>query len=297
MITVGSCFSGVGGIELGLERTGGFKTIWQIENDPYATAVLAKHWPDVPRFGDIRTVDYSRLERPDLICGGYPCQPFSLAGERSGETDARHLWPYLLSAIRILRPGLCFLENVPGHLSLGFGRVLGDLAECGYDAEWGVLSAAGVGAPHLRRRVFILAHAMRDGRGERITQSQVWKWRSDIIGSGASLANAARSEVRSGPRKNGARKQEGSKRSRNGRPYVANTAGAGFQNGRGLAPEQSAEEFERLGWWGAEPDVGRVAHGVPSRVDRLRCLGNAVVPQVAQAVGEKILRWLDADHR
>lgn len=171
MLTVGSCFSGIGGLELGLEWTGGFKTKWQIENDPYATAVLKKHWPDVKRYGDITTISPAQLERVDVICGGYPCQPFSYAGRRAGETDARHLWPYMHEIIRELRPRFVLLENVPGHLSMGFGRVLGDLAECGYDAEWQVLSAAGVGAPHLRRRVFIMAYDTSKRRRSRRSDS------------------------------------------------------------------------------------------------------------------------------
>src|SRR5690606_17384107 len=134
-LTVGSLFSGIGGLDLGLERAG-MNVIWQSEIDPYASKVLAKHWPTVPNLGDITTIDWSRVERPDVICGGYPCQPFSLAGVRRGEHDDRHLWPYFADALRYLRPRYALLENVPGHLSLGFGRVLGDLAELGFDAEW-----------------------------------------------------------------------------------------------------------------------------------------------------------------
>lgn len=158
MISVGSCFSGIGGLELGLERTRGFETKWQIEIDPYASAVLAKHWPNAKRFSDIRGIDPSILERVDLICGGYPCQPFSHAGERGGANDKRHLWPDILRLIRHLRPRYALMENVTGHLSMGFDEVLRDLAECGYDAEWQVLCASDVGLPHRRERVFIIAY-------------------------------------------------------------------------------------------------------------------------------------------
>lgn len=157
-LTVGSCFSGIGGLEIGLEWTGGFETKWQIENDAYATTVLAKHWNNVKRYGDIRSVDPSDLEPVDLICGGYPCQPFSHAGERKGSEDKRHLWPFMHRLIRSLRPRFALMENVTGHLSMGFDTVLRDLAECGYDAEWQVFCASDVGLPHRRERVFIIAY-------------------------------------------------------------------------------------------------------------------------------------------
>ena len=145
-LTVGSLFSGIGGLDLGLERAG-MRVIWQSEIDPYASRVLAKHWPTVPNLGDITKVDWDHVERPDLVCGGYPCQPFSLAGTRQGESDPRHLWPHMRDAIRRLRPRWALLENVPGHLSLGFGRVLGDLADFGYDCEWDCIPAAACRCP------------------------------------------------------------------------------------------------------------------------------------------------------
>jgi DNA (cytosine-5)-methyltransferase 1 len=156
-LTVGSLFSGIGGFDLGLERAG-MKVIWQSEIDTFASRVLKKHWPDVPNLGDITKVDWTKVERPDVICGGYPCQPFSTAGKRGGANDPRHLWPAMHNAICVLRPRYALMENVRGHLSLGFGRVLGDLAEIGYDAEWQVIPAAAVGAPHKRDRVFIVAY-------------------------------------------------------------------------------------------------------------------------------------------
>lgn len=155
--TVGSLFSGIGGLDLGLERAG-MRVIWQSEIDPYACRVLAKHWPGVPNIGDITKVDWSNIERPDIICGGYPCQPFSLAGDRMGEDDPRHLWPAVREAISLLRPRYALLENVRGHLTLGGTTVLADLASIGYDAEWRIISAASVGAPHRRDRLFIVAY-------------------------------------------------------------------------------------------------------------------------------------------
>lgn len=163
-LTVGSLFSGIGGLDLGLERAG-MNVIWQSEIDPFASRVLARHWPTVPNLGDITTIDWSSVERPDLICGGYPCQPFSTAGKQLGAADPRHLWPVMLDAVRVLRPRYVLIENVAAHLRLGFDRVLCDLDESGFDAEWSLVSACSVGAPHLRRRLFCVAYPHGAGRG------------------------------------------------------------------------------------------------------------------------------------
>ena len=163
-LTFGSLFSGIGAIDLGLERAG-IECRWQVEIEPYCIRVLEKHWPAVKRHGDITKIEGSELERVDIICGGYPCQPFSQAGQRKGSEDARHLWPEFARIIRLLRPRYVLLENVPGHLSLGFGDVLGDLAGLGFDAEWTCVRAADVGASHLRKRVFVVAYRNSGGFG------------------------------------------------------------------------------------------------------------------------------------
>jgi len=122
-LTVGSLFSGIGGLDLGLERAG-MKVIWNSEIDEFACRVLKKHWPTVPNLGNIKEVDFHNVERPDVICGGYPCQPFSNAGKRQGETDPRHLFPWVLNAVSVLRPRYVVLENVRGHLSMGLSYSL-----------------------------------------------------------------------------------------------------------------------------------------------------------------------------
>ena len=156
-----SLFSGIGGFDLALERLG-HTTIAYSEVDPWACSVMAVRFPEARPLGDITTIDWSQLERPDILCGGFPCQDLSVAGNRAGLDGARSgLWGEYVRAIRDLRPRLVIVENVPGLLTLGMGRVLGDLAALGYDAEWQVLSAADVGAPHRRERVWIVAH--RDG--------------------------------------------------------------------------------------------------------------------------------------
>lgn len=157
----GSLFSGIGGLDLGLERAG-MTCAWQVEADPYCQKVLTKHWPDVPRHGDIREVDPNALEPVDLICGGFPCQPHSLAGKRLASGDERDLWSEFARIIRGVGPRWVLAENVPGLLSSErgsfFGRVLRDLAELGFDAEWESLPATAFGAYHERWRVFLVAY-------------------------------------------------------------------------------------------------------------------------------------------
>lgn len=156
---VGSLCSGYGGLELAVETLwSDAEVVWHAEVDPHASQVLARHWPGTPNHGDLTTFDWTQAEPVVVVTAGYPCQPFSTAGRRGGESDARHIWPHVLRAVRHLRPRLVLLENVSGHLSLGFGRVLGDLAEAGYDARWTCLRAADIGAPHRRERLFVLAY-------------------------------------------------------------------------------------------------------------------------------------------
>ena len=227
---VGSLFSGIGGFDLGLERAG-HEIVWQVENDAYCRKVLAKHWPDVPCYEDVHDCGAHNLEEVDVCIGGFPCQPVSLAGKQRGQDDERWLWPQYARVLRELRPKHCIVENVPGLLVRGMGDVLGDLAELGYDAEWGCVSAASVGAPHLRKRIFIVAHT-DEGRCER--------------------------------------------------PRASDTRQANAYTQHGHIPGG-------CGWWEVEPSLDRVADGVPARVDRLRALGNAVVPQVAEWIGRRLM--------
>lgn len=170
-LTVGSLFSGIGGFEFGLERAGGFKTVWQCEIDPFCLKVLEKHWPGVKRFADIKKMGVEEeIPHVDVVCGGFPCQPVSCAGKRKGKEDERWLWPEFCRVVCCVRPEWVLIENVPGLLSADAGRlfagILRDLSESGYDAEWNIVSAASVGAPHLRKRVFIVAkmvHSMHIG--------------------------------------------------------------------------------------------------------------------------------------
>ena len=315
-LTVGSLFSGIGGFDLGLERAG-MKVIWQSEIDPFACKVLKKHWPEVPNYGDIKQIDWATVPRPDVICGGYPCQPFSTAGKRRGTDDPRHLWPWVRTAISELRPRYAILENVRGHLTMGALQVLGEITELGYDAEWRIVSAAGVGAPHRRDRLIIVAYPanQRQQSGENESQSEFDRLGDDEAQLGGVTANNSRiqgtaeladtkgkqgngGQPRSDheePRKEGLQKQIGTSGTN-----VADTKGSSRRSKEphGLRPRvwQTTELREPLSagatigdWWKVEPDVGRVADGVPNRVDKLRGLGNAIVPQVAELVGALVV--------
>lgn len=267
MITVGSLFSGIGGIDLGLERAG-MTVKWQSEIEPYSCRVLKKHWPDVPNLGDIKNIDWKNVEVVDVIAGGYPCQPFSTAGKRNGTADPRHLWPEMLRAISTIRPRIAFMENVRGHYSLGFDSVLSDLTEIGYDAQWETISALSVGAPHLRQRIICLAYpnsTPRDLKYKRqISQPVINGLCEDVAHPTCKCSNGELDYSRNSEQPKTETKFRDSGRSEN-----------------------------RIGqWWEVEPSVGRMADGVPARVDRLRGLGNAVVPQVAETVGRIIHQLL-----
>src|SRR5581483_5973557 len=159
----GSLFSGIGGIDLGLERAG-MHCSWQVEIDDYATKVLEKHWPHVARFRDIRACGAHNLSRVHLLAGGFPCQPHSTAGKRHASQDERNLWPEFYRLICEIRPEWVLAENVPGILSSEHGRFFGgilrDLAGAGYDAQWRVFRACDFGYPHIRKRVFLLGYSM-----------------------------------------------------------------------------------------------------------------------------------------
>lgn len=232
-MTFGSLFSGAGGLDLGLERAG-MRCIWQCESDPFARRVLARHWPGIHCYLDVRDID-DRVERPRVLCGGFPCQDNSLANHRGKGLDGGRsgLWSEFDRLIRLFRPDYVVVENVPGLFSRGFGRVLGSLAAIGYDAEWSVVPACALGAPHPRERLFVLGYPQRHAAGPDEAASQEKKrW--------------------------------------------------------GLSDDRGG--LERLGRaWAREPDVARVAYGVPHLLDRRRCLGNAVPPPVGDFIGRLIL--------
>ncbi|WP_432128251.1 DNA cytosine methyltransferase [Streptomyces sp. bgisy082] len=156
-LRIGSLCTGYGGLDMAVQAVFGGTLAWVSDVDPGASRLLAHHHPQVPNLGDLTAVDWTGVEPVDVVCGGYPCQPFSTAGKRKGTADARHIWPSIADALGVLRPRYAVFENVAGHLRLGFDTVLADLARLGFDAEWCLVSASEVGAPHQRRRLFLLA--------------------------------------------------------------------------------------------------------------------------------------------
>ncbi|MBP2147222.1 DNA (cytosine-5)-methyltransferase 1 [Methanofollis sp. W23] len=282
-----SLFTGIGGIDLAAEWAG-FRTVAQVEQDPYCQQDLAKHWPDVPRFDDVRTVTNDALrdagiERPTLLSGGFPCQPFSLAGQRRGTEDDRFLWPEMLRIVQELRPAWVFGENVVGIISLALDDCIADLERIGYTCRPFHIPAAGVGAPHQRERVFVVAHAAGelldgemcarggrtrppDGRGD---VPDTNPFRCDLRrseGEGVYRENPARHEIDSG----GGDVPDAVRPGRQELDSPTVTEGSGFDTWC---------SDPRGGQWAVEPSVGRVVDGVSGRVERLRALGNAVVPQ------------------
>jgi DNA (cytosine-5)-methyltransferase 1 len=284
-VTFGSLFTGIGGLDLGLERAG-LQCAWQVEINAYATKVLTKHWPHVARFRDVRSVGrhttnlttcYCPLTPVDVLAGGFPCQDISPAGKRAGIDGERSgLWADFFRLICELRPRYVLVENSADLLRRGMGRVLGDLAGAGYDAEWCVLSAAQLGAPHLRRRTFIVAYP-NSQQYDTSTPPRI----NSSPGPETSPQRVYRSLAH--PDSNGREtlQQE---------PELLQTSESGgvFQSSH-----RNRAFFRRpiARWelWADEPNVGRVAHGVPSRLDRLSGIGNAVVPQVAEYIGNCVL--------
>jgi DNA (cytosine-5)-methyltransferase 1 len=305
-LTVGGLFSGIGGWELGLERAG-MRVLWHCEADPYARAVLERHWPGVPCYPDVRELRGADVEPVDLLCGGFPCQDLSYAGAGAGIDGARSgLWSEYARLVGELRPRYVLVENVAALLARGLGRVLGDLAALGYDAEWDCIPASAVGAPHRRDRVWLVAYPNGDDGGPGRPG------RPAASGSGQPVAERS---LQDGADSDRGRLQERSERDRwqaqpaleaplgrdaDGlRSSVGDAASVG-RHGPSAAGPGEHQERESAGtaggsgcdvggaWWRVEPDVGRVAHGVPARVDRLAALGNALVPQIAEWIGGRV---------
>jgi DNA (cytosine-5)-methyltransferase 1 len=246
-----SLFSGVGGLDAAVEAHG-FTVVAQVENDPYCQAILERHWPGVPRYGDIKEIDWHAYlathGRPDLVAAGFPCQPVSAAGRRKAQADPRWLWPEVARCVRVLRPGYVFLENTLGLLSRGFGDVLGDLAALGFDAEGDCFQAADVGAPHQRDRVFVLAYAPWAGRG---------RPRVGVVAGGAGLAYA-NGEGQPQPAWSVA---ESWGRAGNGSGDVADSGGARRRQDPRGAPGDEGQDAGRAAPCDHQPDGGHQGDG------------------------------------
>jgi len=301
-LTVGSLFSGIGGIDLGLERAG-MESRWFVEWDAHCQNVLKRHWPGLPVYGDITAVDWSTVEPVDVLAGGFPCQPVSNAGKRLGTDDDRWLWPAFADAIRTLRPRYVLVENVAALLGRGFEHVITDLAALGYDAEWDCIPAAAVGAPHRRDRLWTVAYASRvqprrgreharaDGTGHSGARPVPGRSQARTL-----LADAQRSGLEGRTGQGSAIARRAPVEPAGSRPVVPHSIFAGLE-GYDLGAVALADYRRQhsdpagSGWWSAEPDLGRVVDGFPHRMDRLRSLGNAVVPQVVEWIGQRIVAF------
>ncbi len=301
-------FSGIGGFALAA-KWNGYRTVGFCDNEPYAQAVLKKHWPEVPCHKDIREVRGELYAGVTLLTGGFPCQPFSVAGKQGGKNDDRYLWPEMLRVIREARPTWIIGENVAGIVNMALDQVHTDLEAEGYEVESIIIPACAVDAPHRRDRVWIIARDMADtislsersphGSKEwgcvRGRQEQDIGQRNEV---GSNPANSRKDVADSNGGQLSQRKPEGQSVQMLGKgsQRICNVADASSKGSQGTklrstssqSSRASRSTSQRLGsnWatWLPEPDVGRVAHGIPNRVAKLRGLGNAIVPQVAAEI-------------
>jgi len=266
-----SLFSGIGGIDLAAEWVG-FKSIGQCEMNDYARKVLHKNFGTIPRWRDVRDVTKESFRREckthqlTLLSGGFPCQPFSCAGKQRGEDDDRFLWPEMLRVVSELRPTWVLGENVGGFVSMALDNVLTDLENIDYETRAILLPACAVGAPHRRDRCFIVAHSNSNGRDRRINNCE-----NRSLQDTEEWIN----------KKDNKERCRGINRISKDGPILSHTNSPRLK-GHGNVQERGREEHPMPGIcsrWETEPAVGRVVDGFPGRVDRLRCLGNAVVPQ------------------
>jgi DNA (cytosine-5)-methyltransferase 1 len=318
-------FSGIGGFSLGLERAG-METVAFCEFDKKAQLVLKKHWPEIPIYDDVRELSGKQFEGQtiDLICGGFPCQPFSVAGKQKGEEDDRHLWPEYFRLIQEIRPRWVIGENVSGLINMGLDQVLSDLESADYSCQTLVIPACAVNAPHRRDRVWIIANSESARAGENI--GRLWQGVSRISGGENAIPKTLENTghrgrgdgIEGSPRGNGTGKLEAGLRATKAVEVAGSGEGVealahskcfgqthseyegqprhqkGLLEGSGIEPKDVAHGFDNggQGWeghWDIEPSVGRVANGIPHRVDRLKQLGNAVVPQIVEVIGRTIM--------
>ncbi len=279
-------FSGIGGFSIGLERSGGFRTVAFCEIAPFPRRVLRRRWPNVPIYDDVRGLTRERLASAglavDVICGGFPCQDISNVGRRAGIEGARSgLWSEIVRLLCDLRPRILIVENVAALLGRGLDRVLGDLASIGYDAEWHCIPAAALGAPHIRDRVWVVAYPDRESRRDQSANARYdprGKGPFDSgPGCGAGDARALANADGIGRLCGGAIRELG----RPGEPFgiLAPSLAHGCQS-RDVAGEI----------WSSEPAVGRMADGLPHQLDRLRAIGNSVVPQIPELIGQALMQ-------
>jgi len=263
-------FSGIGGFSLGLERAG-MRTVAFCEIDPHARKVLNKHWPDVPVFTDVSTLSKDDLnEQIDVIAGGFPCQDISTAGRGAGLSGSRSgLWFEFHRLIKEIQPRYALIENVSALRGRGLDQVLWSLSEIGYDAEWHCIPASAVGAPHRRDRIWIVAYPQSEGRTRGGFSVGVEERQPLAFNNGKTVADTP------------SQRQQGQ----------GQLVQRGSETPHGEGQANKPLPIRVGGIWTTEPDVGRVANGVPNRSHRLKQLGNAVVPQIPELIGRAIMEY------
>lgn len=324
-------FSGIGGFSLGLEEAGLVETIAFCDYEPYCQKILKKHWPKVPIYNNIKELNYETLKQDgikdiDIITGGYPCQPFSVAGKQRAEKDPRHLWPEMFRLIKECRPTWVIGENVSGHIKLGLDTVISDLESEGYSTRTFNIPASGVGALHQRQRIWTISHTNHSRRKDRSEQHRWQQTQSEerinsSLGSDTISHTNKCSSTITDPNCKDVHQQQGNIQSSSNkfikedfgglRKDISSTQDVAHTNSEGTQKlgqhnEMGSRVFEnssksytssnKIGkenWWGFEPRVGRVADGVPNRVDRIKCLGNSVVPQIPYLIGLSILKAIN----
>jgi len=260
-------FSGIGGFALAA-RWAGIETIQFVEIEPFCQKVLQKNFPGVPIHDDIKTFKSDRFKNVGLITGGYPCQPFSVAGKRKGEEDDRHLWPKMFEIIQNIRPNWVICENVYGHVSMGLDEVLTDLENEAYTCQTFIVPACAKNAPHRRDRVWICAHSINGSdraiRGQVSEENGIQGINREKVGSG----------MPSGTDSNVGNAESTRQQSSTIRPWEMQHGGTGTGSN----------------WFEVATRLCRVDDGVSGRVDRLKSLGNAIVPQIAYEIMEAIIQ-------
>lgn len=324
---IGSLFSGIGGLELGLEAAGLGSVIWQVECDPFCLAVLAKHWPEAQRFKDVCHVDETNLPAVDLLCGGFPCQDVSAAGKRLGLAGSRSgLWHEYARLVGVLRPRAVVVENVTSGERSWLPRVQHDLVSLGYRCEAWRLGASDVGAPHRRMRTFVIA--VGDGHGPGLEKRGVQRGdagsqrealeRAGVLGD-AATARRGRGQLRASPQHatatgSGQRMADADRRQQRQQPRGSEASGPSAQAIAGAGEREGPDAFGPVGRgvdglsgrldghrWPAgrgaaqhegEPPRTAQRKEIPRNKARLKALGNAVVPQVARLVGLRLRQLL-----
>ena len=304
-------FSGIGGFALAA-KWNGYRTVGFCDNEPYAQAVLKKHWPEVPCHKDIREVRGELYAGVTLLTGGFPCQPFSVAGKQRGKDDNRYLWPEMLRVIQEAKPAWIIGENVAGIVNLALDQVCADLEGQGYEVEPIIVPACAVDAPHRRDRVWIVGHSKLNGLAACKTigglfdeseeqRGKIEEWESSgtsCASSDVADTNGGQFSKRESERKSVQMSGEGSQRICDVADTVSQRGCGGnskreYAEDAGQSSRDSRDNSRGVATWLAEPNVGRVAHGIPNRVAKLRGLGNAIVPQVASEIIRCINRIME----